>query len=165
MDGSRVARVIRRSDVGSWVALRSACWQPAELLALMDRRVGPSRSTGYGCSCPLGCPCSRSDRFAITSHRAYNIVKPVFLSRRLQPTVMPRARAEPGLVCLTANDDRPDHLGGVVRHRRRWPPVRACARARLRTAGVLLPACAHAFLMSDVMLMTSSVRRYLSPIW
>ena len=36
----------------------------------------PSHSTGYDAlGVRLGCPCSRSDRFAITSHRSHNFVK------------------------------------------------------------------------------------------
>ncbi|WP_041373523.1 MFS transporter [Phenylobacterium zucineum] len=93
VDGSRVARL----DLMFWRLGRvQSCVRPVD--AVVSRTAGPDgvRKLGPTLLCRLrrlghyaGCPSSRSDRFAITSHRARNLRKLVVDDQLICQAVTP----------------------------------------------------------------------------
>ena len=66
----------------------------------------------------MGCPCSRSDRFAITSHRSRNLVKPISSSAsRVSLLLCGQCRLVAGTIGLATHHNRPDDPCCLVCHR------------------------------------------------
>ena len=71
----------------------------------------------------MGCPCSRSDRFAITSHRSRNFVKLISSSaKRVSSLLCGQCRLVAGTIGLAACHDCPDYPCCLVCHRDRCNP-------------------------------------------